>query len=447
MSPALLRSAVLAVGGLFALSACGLDPYSLPLPGGPSLGDDPKELTIEFRDAMDLTKQGAVRVDDVAVGRITDIELKDWIALVTVKVNRDVDLPANATATIRQTSLLGEKFVSVERPDKPQGVLASGATIPLERTGRNPDLEEVLGAASLLFNGGGLEKTNTIVKEVNKALEGNEPQVKELLRTADRFLAQLDANKGQILTTLEQVNRLTASVNSEKDSIDAALANLPGALRVLDDQRDDLVSMLTALDQLGKSSTGVVEAMKADLIANLQSLEPILHYLTAASDSLPGNVSTLLTFPFPDSIVGGDVPTAGAPCGDWMPDRVAESPTSCWGDWYNLVVDLTLGPEQLCSAFSVCLPGLTPTAAAAAPDAASSSAPAAAGVGDLVNLLAGLVPQLTPPGTAPAPSTTGPSAAAPSDNPLCALLGLCRAAAQSQPSNNLAAEFGLEVGR
>lgn len=438
-------SAVLAVVSLCALSACSLDPYSLPLPGGPSLGDDPKELTIEFRDAMDLTKQGAVRVDDVAVGRISDIELKDWIALVTVKVRGDVDLPANATATIRQSSLLGEKFVSIERPTRPQGALASGATIPLERTGRNPDLEEVLGAASLLFNGGGLEKANTIVKEVNKALEGNEPQVKELLRTADRFLSQLDANKGQILATLEQVNRLTSSVNAQKDSIDAALANLPGALRVLDDQRDDLVSMLTALDKLGKSSTGVIEAMKADLIANLQSLEPILHYLTAASDDLPGNVSTLLTFPFPDSIVGGDVATAGAPCGDWMPDDIAESPTSCWGDWYNLVVYLDLNTQQLCSAFGICLPGVTPVAASGtAPGAASAGA---AGTTDLVDLIGGLVPQLAQGGTAPAPSPTGPSAAAPSDNPLCTLLGLCRAPAEPQPRNSLAEQFGLEVGR
>jgi virulence factor Mce-like protein len=432
------KAAMPAIASLFALAACSLDPYSLPLPGGPDVGGHPKEVTIDFHDATDLTKQGAVRVDDVAVGRITDVELNGWTAQVTVKIDGDVKLPANATATIRQSSLLGEKFVSIERPDHPTGVLASGDTIGLERTGRNPDLEEVLGAASLLFNGGGLEKTNTIVKEVNKALDGNEPQVKALLRTADAFLSQLDASKGQILATLRQVNRLTSGVNAQKNAIDAALANLPGALRVLDDQRDDLVSMLKALDRLGQSSTGVVRAMKADLIANLQSIEPILHYLTAAADNLSGNVSTVLTFPFPDSIVGGSAAAAKATCDN---SDVAHSSTACWGDWYNLVVNFSLDTQQVCTGFGLCLGGLTPASATAAQPSS-----AGAGTAGLLDLVAGLVPQHLP-GPSPTPSTTASPTPVATGGPLCTLLGICRApAASSASSTDLAEEFGLGGG-
>lgn len=440
MKRARLTAVVLTLAGLFALSGCGMDPYSLPLPGGADLGDHPKEVHIEFRDAMDLTKQGAVRVDDVAVGRVTDIKLSGWIAEVTVKINNDVKLPANVIATLRQSSLLGEKFVSLERPDKPEGTLASGATIGLERTGRNPDLEEVLGAASLLFNGGGLDKANTIVKEVNKALGGNEPQVKQLLRSADRFLAQLNGSKDQIITTLQQVNRVTSEVNAQKGAIDAALANLPGALRVLENQRDDLVSMLKALDQLGKSSTGVVKAMKADLIANLQAIEPILHYLTAAADSLSGNLSTVLTFPFPDSIVGGDVATASAPCDN---SDIANSPTSCWGDWYNLVVNLDVSTDQLCTALGLfCgLAGTNTTASTASAKPGSSAA--SAGASGLVGLIAGLVPQLSPSGSPSASASPTPSATS-GPSLLCTLLGSCRAPAASRGTNDLSAEYGLE---
>ena len=50
--------------------------------------------------------------------------------------------------------------------------LASGDTIPITRTGSAPEAEEVLGALSLLLNGGGLQQIKVITTELNKALDG-----------------------------------------------------------------------------------------------------------------------------------------------------------------------------------------------------------------------------------------------------------------------------------
>src|SRR5699024_6891651 len=130
------------------------------------------------------------------VGRVTDIQLSGWHAEVTLKINGDATVPANSTARIRQTSLLGEKFVSLEPPESgAQGKLTDGDVIPLERSGRNPEVEEVLGAASLLFNGGGLDKVSTIVREVNHALDGNEDDVKELVRHSEQLISRLDRSE------------------------------------------------------------------------------------------------------------------------------------------------------------------------------------------------------------------------------------------------------------
>ena len=49
---------------------------------------------------------------------------------------------------------------------------ATATSIPLERTGRNPEVEEVLGALSLLLNGGGVAQLKTIASELNMALDG-----------------------------------------------------------------------------------------------------------------------------------------------------------------------------------------------------------------------------------------------------------------------------------
>ena len=156
------RLTALGAGLLVLLSGCGFrGAYSLNLPGGADVGDHPMTLQIQFRDVLDLVPQSAVRVADVPVGRVQKISLgSNWTALVTVVVNGNVHLPANASADIQQTSLLGEKYIELSPPtaEQPQGRLRDGALIPLSRTGRNVEVEELLGALSLLLNGGGLAK-------------------------------------------------------------------------------------------------------------------------------------------------------------------------------------------------------------------------------------------------------------------------------------------------
>jgi phospholipid/cholesterol/gamma-HCH transport system substrate-binding protein len=474
---------VAALASALALSGCGFSPYQLPLPGGADLGSKPYEVTIQFRDVLDLVPQSAVRVNDIAVGKVKDITLDGWTASVTVEVNRDAKLPDNAVATIRQTSLLGEKFVSLAPPATgATGRLGDGDKIPLERSGRNPEIEEVLGAASLLFNGGGLEKTNTIVRELNNALGGNEPEVKELLDTTTQFIGQLDANKEELLTSLEKVNRLAIAANDQTDAITGALDDLPEALRVVNDQRDELVGLLQSLDRLGDVATGVIRSSKADTVADLKALVPTLTNLARAGDDLATSTQALLTFPFSDGFVGGDVAAATGRCQDAGKGQREIKEGACFGDFANLSVKLNLGVEQLTNILGgFDLGGLLPApggstapsttevpqGADAAPTA-PQSAPGADPAADLRDLVNSLIPGASAPsssapsGTAPsgrsgtgqpggAPANGGSAATAPAPAPatttapprgfLCSLLGSCRAPVSSGPSADLAALF------
>ena len=128
----------------------------------------------------------------------------------TLELRNDTELPDNAIAEIRQTSLLGEKFVSLGPP--PEGAddepLADGDVIPLERTGRNPEVEEVLGALSLLLNGGGVAQLKTIAEELNQALEGREGSARSVLDQIRILMTQLDDNKADIVDAIESLNRL-----------------------------------------------------------------------------------------------------------------------------------------------------------------------------------------------------------------------------------------------
>ena len=305
-----LRALATSLVMVMTLSACDFSIYNLPLPGGADLGDDSYAVKVEFRDVLDLVPQSAVKVDEVTVGKVEDVTLDGYTAVVTVRLNGDVKLPQNSLATIRQTSLLGEKFVELAPPadEAETGRLADGDTIPLSRTGRNPEVEEVLGALSLLLNGGGVAQLRTIARELNKAMKGREPEIRDALAQLEDFVGQLDKNKQDIVAAIRSVNALAIDIKKQKSTIVSTLEEMPEALKVLDQQRSGLVKMLKALQRLNPVATRVIRASKQDTVANLRALDPILGQLANAGDAFPKAFQVFLTYPFVNATVG-ETPT------------------------------------------------------------------------------------------------------------------------------------------
>jgi len=313
MLPGMRRAAVLALAALLtgATSAgCGVLDGGLQgvaLPGGVDTGDDPYHVTVEFSDVLELVPQSLVKVNDVSVGTVRDIELApaSWRAVVTLELHRDVELPANAVARVRTTSLLGEKFVDLAEPtaEPPRGRLADGDLIPVQRTGRATEVEEVLGALSLLLSGGGVDQIRTIATELNAALEGNEPQLRALLADLDTLISGLDARKEEINRALDGLNRLAATLAAQRGQLATALDGLAPGLAVLADQRAQLTGMLTALDRLSVVATDTINRSRDDLLADLELLRPTLTQLAAAGQDLPHALEIIATYPFTDAAV------------------------------------------------------------------------------------------------------------------------------------------------
>ncbi|MEQ0563063.1 MCE family protein [Amycolatopsis sp. NEAU-NG30] len=304
----LLTVGTLATASALLLSGCAFKGiYDLPLPGGADLGDHPYTVNVEFRDVLDLTPQAGVKVNEVPVGRVENVGLtKDgWHALVTLKVNGNVKLPANALANVKQSSLLGEKYVELASPgdDQAQGKLADNATIPLARTNRSVEVEELLGALSLLLNGGGVDQLNTITKELNNATSGREPDIKALLDNANQLVTNLDKQSQNITRAIDGLNRLSSTLKDQKDKLVGAVDNLGPGLGVLEQQRGQLVTMLQALDNLSGVATDTINRSQKDLVADLKALTPTLQKLGEAGNDLPKALQILLTFPFSDQAV------------------------------------------------------------------------------------------------------------------------------------------------
>lgn len=285
----------------FLLGGCKFDgAYDLPLPGNKVSKGDGFLINADFADALNVVPRTSVMLDDVAVGQVTEVDRSGWHARVQMRIRKDLDLPKNVEIDVRQTSLLGEKYIALVNPEAPEAArLAAGDFIPMSRTGRNPEVEEVLGALSMLLSGGGVGQLKTISVELNKMLNGRQDTARHMLGQLDTMVGALNEQRDDIVTAMDSIDKLSATLVKETSTISAALDSMGPALKVLNEQHRGLMKMLRELDNLGVVGTRVLNASKDDIIASLKHLEPVLRELADASDSLPRGLALLASFPFP----------------------------------------------------------------------------------------------------------------------------------------------------
>jgi phospholipid/cholesterol/gamma-HCH transport system substrate-binding protein len=303
--------AVVLAGGIVA--GCGSSSgfqgiYSLPLPGGPALGSHPYTVKAVFANVVDLVPHASVEVNDVAVGEVTglSVPMGSWNATVTMVVNGSVHLPGNAIAELESSSLLGEQYVELApEPGGPasRAPLRDGATIPLQRTTQNATVEQVLGALSLLLNGGGLAQIHTITVQLNDALAGNEPQIRSLLSEIDTLVTNLNARRSDITSALDGLNQLSQTLSARDQQIGYVLDNLSPGLAVLNQQRQQLVTMLDELHTLSGVAVSTINASEASAVADLKALAPTLRNLADAGNALPDSLQVLFTYPFTNQVL------------------------------------------------------------------------------------------------------------------------------------------------
>jgi virulence factor Mce-like protein len=296
---------------------------SLPLPGAVGRGPDAKIYHVEIANVGQLESNSPVMIDDVVVGSVGRMTVQGWNADVEVSVQPDVAVPANAVATVGQTSLLGSMHLALNPPlgEAPSGRLEPGATIRLSKSSTYPSTEQTLSSLSLVINSGGLAQFGDIVHNFNAALSGNEQQIRDLLTRLDTFVSTLDDQRDNIIESIKSLERLANTFAGQRDVLTEALKKVPPALDVLIRERPRITTALEKLGTFSDTATQLVNDSKADLVRNLQNLEPTIRALADIGPGLPTAVSYATHYPYSQGLI----------------DRAAR------GDYLNLyaVIDLT----------------------------------------------------------------------------------------------------------
>jgi phospholipid/cholesterol/gamma-HCH transport system substrate-binding protein len=321
---------VLAIGCCVALTGTGCAFHglnSLPLPGAVGRGPDADIYHVELANVITMESNSPVMIDDVVVGSVGAMKVKDWHADVEISVKRNLVIPANVEASIGQTSLLGSMHLELNPPLGQPGVgrLRPGATIPLSRSSTYPSTEQTLSSLALVVNGGGLGQIGQIIHNFSAALSGNAGAVRDLINRFDTFVGTLDEQRNNIVASIEALDHLAGTFAAQRDVVTEALRTLPPALDVLIRERPRLTAALDRLRVFSNTANGLINDTQADLVRNLKNLEPTIKGLADVGPPLDTALAAATVFPFTQNFV----------------DRAIR------GDYFNLHVNLDLTIPKL----------------------------------------------------------------------------------------------------
>jgi phospholipid/cholesterol/gamma-HCH transport system substrate-binding protein len=272
---------------------------NVPLPGGPGTGPDKTTIYVQMPDTLALNVNSRVRVADVYVGRVRSIELKNWVATLTLDLQPGVNLPANTLAKIGQTSLLGSQHVQLDPPPDPSPEqLKNGDTIPLKNSSAFPTTERVLASIATILRGGGIPNLEVIQTEINNVLTGRADQIREFLNRLDTFTDELNRQRDDITRAIDSTNRLLTIVANRNDTLDRVLTEFPPLIKHFADTRDLFADAIEALGRISAAADTYLGQSNANLHTNLQNLQRPLKQLGRASPYLIGALKFMLTVPF-----------------------------------------------------------------------------------------------------------------------------------------------------
>jgi phospholipid/cholesterol/gamma-HCH transport system substrate-binding protein len=301
-------SRMVAIGsGAVLLAGCqfgGLN--SLNMPGTAGHGEGAYSITAELPDVATLPQNSPVMIDDVTVGSVSGVEAVQrtdgsFYAAVKISLDHDVKLPANATAKVAQTSLLGSQHIELSPPvdQPPVGELRDGSEIPQSQGGRYPTTEEVLSALGVVVNKGNLGAIQDITQEVSNGVAGRQGQFADLIPRLAELATSLNRQTDDIIAAAEGLNRFAGVLARQKDSLGRALDTLPEALKVLNNNRTNIVDAFGALQSFATVAARILSETKDDFAADIKDSYSIIKPLNDNRSALVSDLDGLATFPFP----------------------------------------------------------------------------------------------------------------------------------------------------
>ncbi|SPT58915.1 virulence factor Mce family protein [Actinomadura madurae] len=222
------------------------------LTGGPT-----HRITAYFATAIGVYPGSDVRVLGVKVGSIDSVEPLGNRVRVDMRVDDEVDVPAEARAVVIAPNLVSDRYVQLDPAYGGGPKMADGASIDVSRTATPLELDQLydavrkfsgdlgpqglnakgalsdvvrVGAANLGGNGRALNTTIADLGKASQTLADTSGDLYATVANLNKFSEMLRANDGQIRLAENQLAEVSGFLAADREELGAALRSLALAL-------------------------------------------------------------------------------------------------------------------------------------------------------------------------------------------------------------------------
>jgi len=242
------------------------------------------------RAGLQLAKFGDVRLNGVLVGQVREISQdgKEAEIRIALEPSAAKEIPENVEVQILPTTLFGQKYLSLVRPDDASSdPIADDAVIPSSRVETNVELSRILADLFPLLRSVRPADLNMTLNALATALEGRGEQLGETFDDLDSYLAEIDDSLPTLREDLVALADVADTYDIAADDLVGVLDNLTVTSKTILDEREQLDIFFSDLANLSDTTTRVLRDNEAGLIRVGEVTEPVLKLLATYSPEFP----------------------------------------------------------------------------------------------------------------------------------------------------------------
>ncbi len=243
----------------------------------------PYTITGEFAQAAGVKSNAEVTYLGVHYGRVSGVERTPGGVSVTMKIDRDKDIPKGAIARIFRKSAIGEPYVDFVPPESYTEAsgdrIEPGENVPMDRTTVPLEFSELLRSASAVISSVDPEAAGGLVHELSLALQGRSDALRTLTTSADRLTASFVEKSDQLDRLAENSTRITSVLAEHRLSFGRSITNLRAVAETLRAADGDTRALLDIGPDFLRTTADLVADQKQNLDCLLTDLAPVLRTL------------------------------------------------------------------------------------------------------------------------------------------------------------------------
>jgi phospholipid/cholesterol/gamma-HCH transport system substrate-binding protein len=254
--------------------------------------------TAVFSDVGNLSKGAQVQLAEIPIGSVTSIALDGTRAKVTMEISKSARIPANATAALDQTTILGDQFIDLEVPTNERGS-AAGA-VPQLRNGATiahttivPDVEQLVQAGAQVFGSISTSELEAIIAAGGEGFTGQEASLKSFLGDLSSVTAGYAQHTSQFTTAINGLNQLSATLAPSSGATASALTTLSHTVAILAQQSSQFETLLQSVDNLSVQGRQILETYYPQIVTQLKTLQAVSGQLSQNQGALAGVLQEL----------------------------------------------------------------------------------------------------------------------------------------------------------